>query len=72
MREILIKDKESGLENAEGRALNKSGSLGDVARLFSLDESLVGAKRRALLPSLKRPCEDREDDGVGVKQKIQI
>ena len=72
MREILIKDKESGLENAEGRALNKSESLGDVARLFSLDESLIGAKRRALLPSLKRPCEDTEDDVVGVKQKIQI
>lgn len=65
MREILIHDKNSGLENEEGRALNKSESLQDVAKLFDLSESLVGAKRQIAVPppssGVKRPSCDMKD-----------
>eukprot|EP00740_Mantoniella_antarctica_P023831 CAMPEP_0198679208 /NCGR_PEP_ID=MMETSP1468-20131203/2256_1 /TAXON_ID=1461545 /ORGANISM="Mantoniella sp, Strain CCMP1436" /LENGTH=342 /DNA_ID=CAMNT_0044417579 /DNA_START=127 /DNA_END=1155 /DNA_ORIENTATION=- len=59
LREMLIKDKDSGLETEEGRALNKSETLQDVAKLFNLQESLVGAKERQLVAAtgLKRPCD---------------
>lgn len=74
LREILIKDKDSGLENEEGRALNKSETLQDVAKIFNLSESIVGAKQRQLVSSLggclKRPCETDESEGQVIKQRI--
>ena len=62
MREILIKDKESGLENEEGRALNKSKCLTDLVNLFKLQESIIGSKRQHQALSLKRPCDPDGDD----------
>ena len=46
-REILIKS--SGLENDEGRALNKSKSLAEIARTFKLPEDIEGRNRKAHL-----------------------
>ena len=56
-REILIKS--SGLENDEGRALNKSKSLAEVARTFKLAEDIIGRNRKT---HLKRNFEETEDN----------
>ena len=56
-REILIKS--SGLENDEGRALNKSKSLAEVARTFKLAEDIIGRNRKT---HLKRNFEETEEE----------
>jgi tRNA-dihydrouridine synthase 2 len=77
MREILIKDKDSGLENPEGRALNKSESLQDVAKLFNLPESLVGAAKKPQTEEaansssgVKRPCDDACEEQEEARKRI--
>ena len=67
-REILIKS--TGLENEEGRALNKSKSLADVAGVFNIPANVIGRKR---VSNLKRPCEDlvENDENVRVKSSSE-
>ena len=51
--------KSTGLENEEGRALNKSKTLAEVGKVFDLPDGIVGRNR---LAPLKRSFNEVGDD----------